>query len=45
MQEKLTIPTEVIAVTVLMIVGMGLNLPAFERKKKHVNNHNELTET
>lgn len=28
----LTIPTEVIAVTVLMMVGMGLNLPACSLK-------------
>lgn len=27
---SLTIPTEVIAVTVLMMVGMGLNLPAWK---------------
>lgn len=28
MQQLLTMPTEVIAVTVLMMVGIGLNLPA-----------------
>lgn len=39
MQSLLTIPTEVMAVTVLMMVGMGLNLPAW---KKYIDLNNPV---
>lgn len=37
----LTIPTEVMAVTVLMMVGMGLNLPAWKRNGMQCNDSSD----
>lgn len=42
MQQLLTMPTEVIAVTVLMMVGMGLNLPAWKTNASNDSHHVKL---